>query len=196
MSEGDKAELLAETFASRATLPARTANEYTAIAATPEVQSGLFIVRTRNAKRVLQRLRLDSATGPDLLPAKVLKHCAVELAQPVAALARAILQFGVWPDSWRTHWVVPIHKRKAKADPANYRGVHLTSQLSKVMERLPGNFFLPFLSRTGAFGPNQFAYTKGRGTRDALACNASWWIHCVAHGKKLVLYCSNVAVAF
>ena len=161
MSEGDKAQLLAETFASRATLPARTVNGYSAIAAASEMQSGLFIVRTRNARRVLQRLRLDSATGPDLLPTKVLKHCAVELAQPVAALARAFLQFGVWPDSWRTHWVIPIHKRKAKADPANYRGVHLTSQLSKVMERLLGNFLLPFLSRTGAFGPNQLHIRSG-----------------------------------
>ena len=32
--------------------------------------------------------------------------------------------------------VVPIHKKKAKSDPNNYRGVYMTSVVSKVCERI------------------------------------------------------------
>ena len=81
-------------------------------------------------------------------------------------------------------------------DPANYRGVHLTAQLSKVMERLLGSFFLPYLLNTGAFGENQFAYSKQRGCKDLLALNTLEWIWQLHQGRKVALYCSDVSGAF
>ena len=47
------------------------------------------------------------------------------------------------------------------------QGVHLTAQLSKVMERLLRSLFLPFLMKHDSFGRKQFAYMEGRGARDA-----------------------------
>ena len=76
------------------------------------------------------------ATGPDGLPARVLRECAKELAMPVTLLVRKLLHYGHWPTSWRLHWVLPLHKRKAVWNPQNYRGVHLTAVLSKVVERV------------------------------------------------------------
>ena len=49
----------------------------------------------------------------------------------------------------------------------NYRGLQLTSQLSKVVERFIGTHFLSRLSST-TFGDNQFAYRSSHGVRDAL----------------------------
>ena len=57
---------------------------------------------------LLKNLKEDSATGPDLLPTKLLKACAEELAEPVATLVQRILLEGEWPDSWREHWIVPL----------------------------------------------------------------------------------------
>ena len=42
----------------------------------------------------------------------------------------------------------------------NYRGIHLATQLSKVVERLLKALYVPYLTATVGFGPNQFAYTK------------------------------------
>ena len=39
-----------------------------------------------------------------------------------------------------THWVVPLHKKDTVYVASNYRGVPLTSQLSKAMERLQRTF--------------------------------------------------------
>ena len=84
-----------------------------------------------------------------------------------------------WPQCWRFHNIIPLFKRKARSDPKNYRGVHLTSQLSKVAERTIGKLFLPQLLRDGCFGENQFAYSAGRGHQDALALSVlSWLLHC------------------
>ena len=94
------------------------------------------------------------------------------------------------------HWVCPIHKRKAVCAPSNYRGVHLTPQLSKVVERVLQSMWVPSLVRSGAFGENQFAYLPGRGTRDALALAVLTWIKGFSHGQRFAVYCSDVSGAF
>ena len=54
-------------------------------------------------------------------------------------------------------------------NPGNYRGVRMTAQLAKVVERLLGPLFIPQLCCVAGNGPNQCAYCKERGSRDALA---------------------------
>ena len=83
----------------------------------------------------------NSATGPDGLPSMVLKMCAKELALPVTKLLNMMLRQGRWPKSWRILWMLPLHKRKTRSVPTNYRGIHLTNQLSKVVERFLGKLF-------------------------------------------------------
>ncbi len=86
---------------------------------------------------------------------------------------------------WIKHWIVPIHKKKEVFKVKNYRGVHLTSQVSKVVERLIGSAVDDALpDKTPLFGPNQFAYTKDRGGRDALAFLVLSWIAGFNQHKK------------
>ena len=47
-----------------------------------------------------------------------------------------------------------------------------------------------------SFGPRQFAYTKERGSRDAIAFMTLSWIFGFNEGKKFGVYCSDVAGAF
>ena len=67
------------------------------------------------------------------------------LAPMLHRLIVAILAFGEWPALWMIHWVVPLFKRKSVYDAANYRGIHLTSQTSKVVERVIAFLFVPQL---------------------------------------------------
>ena len=194
---GEKAELFLDTFAKKYTLPPEECNRFTTLLPPGENLLGSFLpVRARTATQVLKALNEDKSTGPDALSAKVLKRCAKALGRPVAKLARLLLNTRRWPKLWRLHWVFPLYKKRSVYDSANYRGIHLSAQLSKVVERLLGRLFLPFLEATGAYGPNQWAYRKQRGCKDALAANALqwvWWLHC---GRKVGLYCSDVSGAF
>ena len=116
--------------------------------------SGFIPLRIRHTRRFLKQLREDSATGPDALPARILKECYAGLALPVTLLNRSILHHGTWPEDWRVHWLFALHKKKPKSNPCHYRGIHLTPQISKVSERCISNIFLPYLEKTGAYGPN------------------------------------------
>jgi hypothetical protein len=111
-------------------------------------------------------------------------------------LTKRILDTGRWPSLWTTHCVVPLYKKRSVFVPENYRGIHVTAQLSKVVERLIKRLQIQHLESTVSFGPNQFAYTVGRGARDALALLLITWLKAVSRGRKIGVYCSDVAGAF
>ena len=94
---------------------------------------------------------------------------------------------------WTQHWVVPIYKKKQVFLGKHYRGVHLTAQLSKTVERVIGTMFEPFFILHGRYGRNQFAYQKKRGARDALAFLTLSWLWALSIGQKIAVYCSDVS---
>ena len=107
-------------------------------------------------------------------------------------LARRIIATSTWPESWRVHWIVPIHKRAAVTNAGSYRGVHLTAQISKAVERMIGKLSAPFIQAPLRIGSNQFAYCKEKGARDALAYLVLSCIVAFEHKKKVIMFCSDV----
>ncbi len=191
----EKASLLAETFTAKSRLPAEHVNEYTPISRSDAALSGFLRLRVRKVRKILKDLDEQSATGPDLIPTIILRRCAAQLDLPITLLARLCLNKGRWPLCWRTHWIHPLHKKKSRADPLNYRGVHLTPQLAKVVERAIGSLFVDWSSKY-AFGEHQYAYSKNKSHRDVLAVNVCSWLLLFEQGKTIGLYCSDVSGAF
>ena len=111
--------------------------------------------RIETTHKVLMHLNENSVLGPDLLPTRILKRCAAVIAPLLHALILLILQHGEWPAIWMVHWMVPLYKKNSVYDARNYRGIHLTSQLSKAAERVPASLFEPQLMHIGAFGVQQ-----------------------------------------
>ncbi len=195
MDPTEKATLLSSTFAKKSALPAYDTNEFTPIMPCDSALDGFLRLRVRTVKKILKDLDESSGTGPDALPAIILHRCASELALPITLLARKCLNEGVWPSCWRLHWVHPLHKRKTKANPLNYRGVHLTAQISKVVERAVGSVFVSWMY-DNSFGPHQYAYAAQKSHRDVLAINVCSWLLLFEEGRAAGLYCSDVSGAF
>ena len=197
LSPMERAEELAEVWRLKSQLPTSVTNIYTELE--PITQAKMFRVPRLSVSSVYALLRdLDatSGTGPDRLPARVLKECAAELALPLTLLVRKLIREKCWPACWRLHWIHAIHKKGAKAEGKNYRGVHLTAQLSKVVERAVGSLLLPWLEGTRAYGPHQYAYTKQRGYKDVLAVNVCSWLLLLEQGWAVGVFCSDVCGAF
>ncbi len=190
----EKANLLADTFRAKHGLPMHEENVHSHIGIA-RAKRGWISVRWRCVRRVLRALDIDSGTGPDGIPTRVLATCADAFALPIAKLCRRILVLHRWPSIWIVHHVVALRKRNSVYDPDNYRGVHLTSQVSKVVERVLSEFFCPTLERL-AFGANQFAYRKKHGARDAIAFYIYSWVLALCRGCKVGIYCSDVSGAF
>ena len=106
-SEG-KANLISKTLASKCSLPTRENNVYSSLANNGCEQPDVPLPTIDMAYNELKSMREDSGTGPDELPARILKECAVQLSMPVAILVMRIIMLGVWPDMWRDHWIIPL----------------------------------------------------------------------------------------
>ena len=70
--------------------------------------------------------------------------------------------------------VVPIHKKKARSGPKNYRSVSFLPDVPKVMEG-PFNWSLTnVLERQEIFSQHQFGFWRGLGTSDLLKLHCEW----------------------
>ena len=129
-----KAEVLAQSLPSKFHLPPEQFQHNPPLPGV--LMNGLCILRTRGVSKELNKLRLNQATGPDKIGAVLLRTLAAALAPPFSALLRRIFLEGEWPTAWRLHLLVPLYKKGSRFDPSNYRGIHLTTILSKVAERV------------------------------------------------------------
>ena len=86
--------------------------------------------------KLLQEIKIRKATGPDMIPARILRDYAAELAPILTFIFQQSLDTGTVPSDWRTANIVPIYKKGDKSNPSNYRPVSLTSICSKLIEHI------------------------------------------------------------
>ena len=130
-----KTDLLEQIFSSKCFLPELVIHEYSDLERNPSTQKSFTLPTLGHVQAIIGALDEKSGTGPVFLPARISRHCRKSLVEPILQLTVLILLSCEWPDDWRVHWVEPILKRGAGFLPRNYQGVHLTAQLSKVIER-------------------------------------------------------------
>ena len=90
--------------------------------ATPEVETsgdGAELddleIGKETTKHIIDNLKVQSASGPDGIPPRVLKELRDEIAEPLTILFRKSIDLGEIPDEWREAEVTPIFK-KGKPD--------------------------------------------------------------------------------
>ena len=94
------------------------------------------------------------------------------------------------------HWIFPLYKKKAVSNPNNYRGIHLTPVLSKVVERVLDIPLDSFCSNTGAYGMSQFAFQRGLSCADLVITLICSWLLALQEGKRVGVYLSDISGAF
>ncbi len=158
--------------------------------------ASFFVIRARTVLKILRKLKLDKASGPDGMPVRILHECCKELAPAIAVLARFLLRARQWPETWRLHRIHPLYKKGSVSNASHYRGVHLTNNLSKVVERVIGTLLTPYLDRSGAFGIDQWAFRPKRSCRDLVTLLVCRWIWALDNGFKVAVYLSDISGAF
>lgn len=125
-------------------------------------------IHQKEVLKCMLSLDVNKASGPDGIPAVVLKSCAPELSPILTRLYRLSLETGKVPSSWKVANVQPVPKKGSRSDPANYRPIAITSILCKIMERVLNNRLLAHLESNELLSDNQYGFRKGRSTGDLL----------------------------
>ena len=117
----------------------------------------------------MKKISPSSASGLDEFPAYLLKNYAEELSVPLLIIWRRSLDSGLMPEGTLKSIITPIYKNSgAKSDPANYRPVALTSQLTKLFERVLHSAIMDHLISHNLLNDSQHGFCPGRGTLSQL----------------------------
>ena len=176
-------------------LPPATRPEPTWHPPVGELLDGVCL-RERWTLKFLRQIDVNKATGPDGLPARILKEIAIVIFMQLTVLCRRILREGHWPQIWRYHNICPLYKRKSRFDPLNYRGVHITNILAKIAERTIGLPLLKSFEHLNCFGDHQWAYRKHRSSRDLIAVLMCTWIFAICMDMVVGGFLSDITGAF
>ena len=115
--------------------------------------------------KFLNSLDVSKSSGPDKVPNKLLKMCALLIASPLCKLFNKSLQTGKFPLCWKRASVTPIYKQKgSSSDPTNYRPISLLPNLSKILEKIVFNKIYEHLSENNLLTEKQSGYRPGHST--------------------------------
>ena len=155
-----------------------------------------FQFTRKELEEAMGELSPTSAAGPDGMPAILLKNCKKELSLPLAILWRKSLEDGTVPALCKTANIVPIHKGKSRAVPANYRPVALTSQLIKIFEKVVRRKIVAHLEKLDLFNPSQHGFRSGRSCLSQLLIHFDRVTSLLEQGKSVDVIYLDFAKAF
>jgi len=103
-------------------------------------------------RRIINKLKLKSAGGPDGIPPIFLKKCCIELCSPLAFLFQLFFDNSFLPPVWLQAFITPVLKKGDPTKPCNYRPISLTCSICKVMECIIKDQLVAYLAAKG-LGP-------------------------------------------
>ncbi|CAH2003819.1 unnamed protein product [Acanthoscelides obtectus] len=141
--------------------------------------------RHETVRRVLLSLDINKASGPDLIPAIVLKRCTAQLAPVLSRLFQISYESGTFPENWKF----------AHTDPYNYRPIALLSVISKVMERCINRELLDYLECHSLITDRQYGF-RHQSTGNLLAYVTQLWSKLIqsygeAHVVAMTMFALN-----
>ena len=87
-------------------------------------------------KKAISQMKAGKAPGPSGIVVEMIR-AADEGASVIRDLAAAIIHDGKVPSDWEQSFIVCLYKGKGDAlERGNYRGLKLTEQVMKVLERI------------------------------------------------------------
>ena len=130
-------------------------------------------IHVNGVAKLLRGLKAHKATGPDEVPARLLKEAADQLAPILTTVFRASYIQSTTPVECRTANVVPIFKKGDHASAANYRPVSLTSICCKVMEHIISSQVMRHLDKNDILTDAQHGFRKRRSCETQLLLSSN-----------------------
>ena len=103
----------------------------------PPVEGPPPPVTVTHIRKSLGKMKQGKATGPSGVISEMLKAAGEEGLEKLRLLAEMVFSSGEIPKDWKKSHILNLYKGKGEAlDRGNYRGLKLTDQVMKLLERV------------------------------------------------------------
>ena len=123
------------------------------------------LVTTEQISSALGKMKFGKAAGPSGITAEMLAAAGPEGIELIRQLAERVFSGDPIPKDWEESYILNLYKGKGDAlDRGNYRGLKLTDQVMKLLERVLDTSIRSMVD----IDEMQFGFVPGRGTTDAI----------------------------
>ena len=137
--------------------------------------------------------KTGKAPGPSGIVVEMIGTADDMGASMIHDLTAAIIQDDKVPSDWEQSFIVCLYKGKGDAlERVNYRGLKLTEQVMKVLERIVDGLIRQLVS----IYDSQFGFVPGRGTTDAIFVVRQLQEKYLAANKRLYMAFVDLEKAF
>ena len=158
-SSEDKANVLNDYFIQQSTLDNPNGNTPNVEYTDSEITD--IILTHADVHSVINFLDKSKATGPDMIPNKLLIATVDIITEPLTILFNRCLNEGIFPNIWKIAHVTPLHKKEPENLCNNYRPISLLSCVGKVLERCVHSRVLDYLKVNNIITQSQSGFMPG-----------------------------------
>ena len=144
----------------------------------------------------LQNQHPHKATGPDEIPAFIIRAAASQLAPLLARIYQRTLDHGEIPQDWRDALVVPIFQNGERHIAANYRPVSLTSISCTILEHIIHSNIMKHFDTNKILTDTQHGFRKKRSIESHLLVTVQEIVKRLATGSQVDIILLDFAKAF
>ena len=131
----------------------------------PPVEGQPIRITIDMVKKAISQMKAGKAPGPSGIVVEMIRAAGDMGASMIHDLAAAIICDGKVHSDWEQSFTVCLYKGKEDAlERGNYRGLKLTKQVMKILERIVDGLIRQLVS----IDDSQFGFVPGRGTTDAI----------------------------
>ena len=148
-------------------------------------------------QRFLEHLKERTATGPDGLPAFLLKRLAEAVAPNITRIVNDSLTQNIVPSSWKKANIAPVWKNKgSKTDASNYRPISVLPVLARMLEKICARQLSKFCDEKDLIPPQQFGFRPKSSCEHALISATGAWMEEIDDGCLVGALLVDLSKAF
>lgn len=129
-----------------------------------------IVIDPAGVSRVIDTLKLSSASGVDNINSKFLKNTKTYSSIILTKIFQQSLECGILPRDWKIGKVIPVHKSGCKQHINNFRPISLTCISCKILEHIISSQIAAHLDGHSFFHRSQHGFRKHYSCETQLAC--------------------------
>ena len=117
-------------------------------------------ITLKEVRTGIRSLKNNTSVGYDCISNEMLKYSSSSMVQCICKLFNLVYESGCYPSQWSESMIKPLFKSGSENDPSNYRGISISSCLSKLFSRVLYNRLDTYIFKNDILVNNQIGFRK------------------------------------